>query len=410
MGELFTSEFFIANRQRLRELFTGTAPIVVTANGLLQRTADTNYKYAQDANFWYLTGLEESDLVLVMDRDKEYLIVPGRSASRAIFDGAVTDEAVIRRSGVATVYDDKEGWDRLGSRLKKVKHVATLAPPPAYIDFYGMYTNPARASLVQKLKDYNAELKLLDLAPHLIRMRMIKQPAELVAIQAAVDITVETLKYCLKPARLRKYSFEYELEADVSSGFRKRGAAGHAFDPIVAGGQRACTMHYLSNNHALSADELVLLDIGSEVEHYASDIARTVALGSPSRRQQAVYAAVLEAEDFAFSLLRPGTSLTEYERQVELFIGEKLRELNLLKTIDSVGVRKFFPHRTSHFVGLTAHDAGDYERPLEPGVVLAVETGIYIPEESIGVRIEDNVVITDSGIKVLSQKLPRQVA
>jgi Xaa-Pro aminopeptidase len=239
---------------------------------------------------------------------------------------------------------------------------------------------------------------------------MIKQPIELEAIQAAIDITLDTLKYCLKSTRLRKYGYENELEADISSGFRKHGADGHAFDPIVASGPRACTMHYFANNHAVAADELMLLDVGAQVEHYASDIARTVAIGPPSRRQQTVYEAVLEAEEYAFSLLRPGASLTEYEHQVEMFIGEKLRELNLLKTIDSKGVRQYFPHRTSHYLGLTAHDAGDYERPLEPGVVLAVETGIYIPEEGIGVRIEDNVVITENGYQNLSQKLPRILA
>ena len=410
MGERFSSEFFSANRQRLRELFTGTAPIVVTANGVLQRGADINYKFAQDANFWYLTGIDEPDLLLVMDRDKEYLIVPGRSASHEAFAGIITDETLIRRSGVQTIYDDKAGWEKLGARLKKVKHVATVAPPPAFIEFYSLYTNPARAALVQQLKTHNADINLLDLSPHLVRMRMIKQPAELDAIQVAVDITLSSLRECLRSGKLQKYSYEYELEADISRGFRRRGADGHSFDPVVAGGPRACTMHYLANNNALAADELVLVDVGAEVEHYAADIARTVSLKAPSRRQQAVHAAVLDAEAFAFSLLRPGVSPRDYEQQVEHYMGEKLRELSVLKTIDSASVRKFFPHRTSHFVGLNAHDAGDYERPLETGTVLAVETGIYIAQEGIGVRIEDNVLITDTGIKILSDKLPRGIS
>jgi Xaa-Pro aminopeptidase len=179
MESHFTSDFFAANRARLRELFTGTAPIVITANGLLQRGGDSAYGFAQDASFWYLTGLDEPDLVLVMDREKEYLIVPTRDANRQAFDGAVEDDDLARRSGITSIHEEEEGWDQLGGRIKKVKHVATLAPPPAYIEHYGLYANPARAALLSKLRTHNPELQLLDLATHVSRLRMIKQPSEL---------------------------------------------------------------------------------------------------------------------------------------------------------------------------------------------------------------------------------------
>ena len=409
MESKFNSEFFAGNRQRLRELFTGTAPIVVAANGLLQRGADSTYGFAQDANFWYLTGIDEPDLLLVMDRDREYLIVPTRSASREAFDGMVNDEALRQRSGIQAVYDDKEGWEQLTNRLTKVKHVATLATPPAYIEHYGMYTNPARAALVSRLKAYKEELELLDLNQHLTRLRMIKQAPELAAIQAAIDITVSSLKDALKTTELRKYAYEYEVEANVARGFRRRGAAGHAFEPIVASGARACTLHNVANNGALAADELIIVDVGAEVEHYAADITRTRSLSAPSRRQQAVYTAVLEVQKFAFGLLAPGVLLKDYEQQIEHFMGEKLRELGLIKTISHDSIRHYFPHSTSHFLGLNVHDVGDYERPLEPGMVLTVEPGIYISEEGIGVRIEDDVLITRRGIKILTQKLPRDL-
>jgi Xaa-Pro aminopeptidase len=197
------------------------------------------------------------------------------------------------------------------------------------------------------------------------------------------------------------------LEAEIGYGFRKRGAEHHAFAPIVAGGRRACTLHNVANNAPLSADELIVVDVGAEVEHYAADITRTISPSTPSRRQQTVYAAVLETQAYAMELLKPGVLLREYEHQVELFLGEKLRELGLIKTIDHENVRRFCPHATSHFLGLNVHDVGDYERPLEAGVVLTVEPGIYIPEESIGIRIEDDVLITGNGIKNLSRKLPR---
>ncbi len=405
MESRFTSEFFAANRQRLRGSLAGTAPIVMSANGLLQRRADSAYAFAQDANFWYLTGIDEPDIVLVMDRDEEYLIVPGRSASRQTFDGSLNDKELIKRSSIQTIYDDKTGWGQLQNRLKKVKHVATLASPPAYIEHYGMYTNPARAALTARLKSYKSGLELIDLSPHLTRLRMTKQTEELAAIQEAIDITISSLKEATRPAKLPGYSYEYQLEAEISRGFRRRGA-GHAFESIVASGEQACTLHNVANSGKLAADELVLMDIGAEVEHYAADITRTISRGKPSKRQQAVHAAVIDIQKFAFDLLKPGVLMKEYEQQVEDYMGEKLRELGLIKTINHKNVRKFYPHATSHFLGLNVHDVGDYERPLEPGTVLTVEPGIYIKDEGIGVRIEDDILITQKGIKILSNKLP----
>jgi len=409
MESRFTSEFFAGNRQRLRELFTGTAPIVVTANGLLQRGGDSTFAFAQDANFWYLTGIDEPDILLVMDRDKEYLIVPSRSASRQAFDGAPSAESLSRRSGIQAIYDDKTGWAQLGGRLKKVKHAATLATPSAYVEHYGMYTNPARAALVARLKTEKSGLELLDLSPHLVRLRMVKQSCELATLQVAIDITIAGVKEAVRPGRLRGYAHEYQVEAELSRSFRRRGADGHAFEPIVAGGPRACTLHNVSNSGTLAADELVLMDVGAEVEHYAADISRTFSLGAPSRRQQAVHAAVLDVQRFAFGLLQPGVLLKDYEQQVEHYMGEKLRELGLIKTISHDNIRAFYPHATSHFLGLNVHDVGDYERPLEPGIVLTVEPGIYIPREGIGVRIEDDVLVTPKGIKILSNKLSRDL-
>jgi Xaa-Pro aminopeptidase len=410
MESSFSSEFFIGNRQRLRDLFTGTAPIVLTANGLLQRGGDVTYGFSQDASFWYLTGINEPDITLVMDRDKEYLIVPERSAQREAFDGKTPGEELSRVSGIQTIYGHEAGWKQLGVRLKKVKHVATLANAPAYIETYSLYTNPARAAITTRLKSYNAALELLDLSPHLIRMRMIKQAPEIAAIQAAIDITIASFKDATRTTRLQKYTHEYELEAAITQGFRARGALGHAFEPIVAGGERAVTIHNLANNGALAADELIVIDIGAEVEHYAADISRTIGLSAVSRRQRAVHEAVQEVQRQAFGLLKPGVMMRAYEQQVEQLMGEKLRELGLIKTINHEAVRHYYPHATSHFLGLNVHDIGDYDRPLEPGIVMTVEPGIYIPEEGIGVRIEDDILITPKGNKILSDKLPRELS
>jgi len=407
----FDSSFFISNRERLKQLFTGTAPIVITANGLLQQASDEPYPFHQDRSFWYLTGIDEPGIVLVMDKAKEYLIVPPRETVREQFDGSIDFDELSRISGIQTIMYEKEGRRQLEARIKKVQHVATLAANPRFIDYLGMYTNPARADLIQRLKDANPNLELLDLRTHLSRMRMIKQEAELAAIQKAIDITIDTLKEITRPKQLAKYAHEYEIEADLTRGFRRRGATGHAFTPIVAGGERTCTLHHIRNQDPLVSGELLVMDVGAQADFYASDLTRTFAIGGhASRRQQLVYESVQEAQRFALSLLKPGTMLREYEKQMEEFVGEKLRELGLIKSIDRDSVRQYFPHATSHFLGLDTHDAGDYDHPLEPGVVLAVEPGIYIPEEALGVRIEDNVVITADGNTVLSARLPQELA
>lgn len=404
MESYFTSDFFIGNRQRLRELFTGTAPIILTANGLLQRSGDTTYPFRQDSSFWYLTGIDEPDIILVMDKGKEYLIVPSRTDSRSIFDGTIDTTALTERSGIADILDEKGGWKQLSSRLKKVQYVATLGASPMYIESHGLYPNPARKRLVKRLKEQNRMLELLDLRQQVIRMRMIKQAPELAAIQAAIDLTAQTLKQVAR--KLPKLSYEYEVEAFISQTFRNH-HAGHAYQPIVAGGQNACTLHYIVNNAPLESKELLLLDVGAEVEHYAADITRTLVPTRPSKRQQQILDTVIDVQAFALTLLKPGVNLRDYERQVEHYMGEKLRSLGLIKLIEHAEVRKYYPHATSHFLGLDVHDIGDYEQPLEPGMVLTVEPGIYIPEENIGVRIEDNIVITARGNRVLSKKLPK---
>lgn len=404
MDETFTPEFFRNNRLRLRSLFTGTAPIVMTANGLLQRSGDSTYPFRQDSSFWYLTGITEPDVLLVMDKTKEYLIVPSRSASREAFDGSVSFEALSATAGIEDVVDDKEGWKRLTSRLKRVQNVATLAAAPAYIETHGMYVNPARRRLIRRLRAESASLEVLDLRQHMTKMRMVKQAPEIAALRRAVEATCSTFEHIKQ--NIASYRYEYEIEAEMTAMFRKHGH-NHAYAPIIASGKNACTLHYMSNNDGIAEGGLVLLDVGAEADGYAADISRTYAAAEPSKRQRQVWQAVLDVQEFAFEAVRPGVVIGEYEKSIEAFMGEKLRELGLIKTIEHESVRRYYPHATSHFLGLDVHDAADYERPLEPGMILTVEPGIYIPEESIGIRIEDDVLISDTGIEVLSASLDR---
>lgn len=407
METLFTANFFTRNREKLKELI-GVLPIVITANGQLQKSADTTYPFKQDANFWYATGINEPDLVLVLDDNKEYLILPKRSDYQNIFDGQVDKAAFSRQSGITDIKEFDDGWKQLGARLRQVKQVAIIVPPPQFIEVYGMYTNPARKVLADLLKQENSSLEFVDARPYFTKLRMIKQDQEIEAIKRAIAITAEGLRRVTETTVLKKYTYEYEVEADLTHVFLKQGS-NHAFDPIIASGKRACVLHNTGNKGKLSPNELLLFDIGAEYCGYAADISRTVALGELTDRQLQVYKSVLEVQQYAFELLKPGIMLTEYEQQVESFMGEKLRELCLIKTVESSEIRKFYPHATSHHIGLDVHDVDDRKQPLAPNMVITVEPGIYIPEEQTGVRIEDDVLITSNGVEILSSSLPSEL-
>ena len=405
----FDAEFFKANRQRLIAQLPADLPIAVTANGLLQRGADTTYPFTQDANFWYLTGINDPDITLVIDQQREFLIVPIREGSRVTFDGQIDKRLLAKTSGVSDIINEASGWRRLDGLLARTKQVATLAPAPSFIEQYGLYANPARSRFVDRLKQHaGEELRLIDIRAQLASLRVVKQPVELEAIKQAIDITLGTLKEVLaKP--YGTYKYEYQVEADISRGFRFRGARGHAFEPIVAGGSRACTMHYISNSTRLKNGEIVICDVGAEVSGYAADITRMLKTAKPTKRQEDVFNAVKETQDYALSLLGPGVHLRGYEAKVAKFAGLKLKQLGVTKDLRQETIREYFPHAASHFLGLNVHDVGDYTKPLQPGSVITLEPGIYLPEEGIGVRIEDDILITAKGTEVLSSKLPAKL-
>lgn len=407
MQSILSNTFYTGNRQKLRAACPQNAPIVLAANGLLQRGGDNPFPFHQDSNFWYCTGINEPDLVLVIDANNEYLMVPGRSTSREAFDGAIDVAALQNRSGIKEIVTFEEGWQRLNARLGQAGKVLTTEAAPAYIEHYGMFTNPAGARLIERLKSAGDGVEVVDIRQQITHMRVIKQPEELEALQTAINTTIQGIQNVGDPNRLPEYTYEYEIESDLTRAFRTVYASGHAFAPIVAAGKRGCTLHNVDNSGRLQTGELVVIDVGAEVSHYAADITRTLAIGAPSERQQAVYDAVLDVQAFALTKLRPGVLLKEYETEVEQYLGGKLQELGLITSLDHDAIRTYYPHAASHFLGLDVHDVGDYREPLATGMVITCEPGIYIPEEGIGVRIEDDVLITDDGNTVLSAALPK---
>lgn len=404
----FTQDFFINNRLRLKQILSHDDPIIITSNGLIQRGGDNSYPFTQDANFWYLTGISDPDITLVIDSDREFLIVPIREGSRVTFDGQIDQSLLTSISGIGDIVNEASGWKRMDGILEKTKRLATLAPAPNYIEDYGMYANPARSRLIERLKQHVNDVELIDIRSELANMRMIKQLPELKAIQAAIDVTNKTLAEVLSKPK-GSYKYEYQLEADISRGFRFHGSDGHAFEPIIAGGASACTLHNRTNNLVLTQGELVILDVGASVHGYAADISRVYANSKPTNRQKDVFHAVKETQSYAMSLLKPGVNLRTYEKRVVRFIGTKLKQLGLINNTKEETIREYFPHATSHFLGLNVHDVGDYQKPLKTGTVLTVEPGIYIKREGIGVRIEDDVLITKNGIEVLSRNLPAEL-
>ncbi len=399
----FTAEFFTHNRQRLLEV-TNAELVVITAHGLLQRSADTTFAFRQESNFWYLSGVNEPDFVIVITPEESFLIAPRRPEHRDMWDGALRLDDIQKQSGVTAVYEHIEGWNKLDRLIKKNKKVHTITPAEPYFESFGFYANPARGALLTALKKHR-QVELVDVRRPLARVRQVKRPAEIEALRQAINITSETLQKV--KTSLKKYKNERELVADITAAFIRKGAMGHAYSPIVASGKNAATIHYIDCDAPIDQSGLLLFDVGAEVMNYSADISRTYALAPPTARQAQLHGVVHRVQKAAFDLLRPGVMMRAYEQQVDEIMAKELLSIGLINDEhDKKKLKKYYPHLTSHFLGLDTHDAADYEMPLEPGMVLTVEPGVYIPEEGIGIRIEDDVLLTETGIEVLSASLP----
>jgi len=402
---VFDSRFFIDNRHKLRELFGGTAPIVIAGSSLIQKNVDAKYPFAQDSNFWYLTGLNEPGLILVMESEKEYIILPKSDEHRDIFDGATDTTNLSKISGIKDIYDNKEGHRQLSRKLIKSKHAATIQPAPSYIDEMVMFTNPSKKQLLKIIKENNPDINLIDLRSIFANMRSVKQTIELKALNQALKYTKDIYKALEELRHNAKY--EYELMAEAEKQTRLLSAE-FGYEPIIASGQNAITLHYIANDSKIDRESFLLVDLGLRHSNYSADITRTV-VDTPTKRQTKVYEAVMAVHEFALSVLQPGTDLKTYETAVHHFMGEKLRELGLIKSISDESVQTYYPHATSHFLGIDVHDVGDREKPLVSGMVLTVEPGIYIMEEGIGIRLEDMVLITEQGNKILSADMEKHI-
>lgn len=409
MDTFFGPDFFTNNRAKLRAQIGSDIPIIIAGNGQIQKSADEPYKFVQDSSFWYLTGLNGADLTLVIGHSDTYLLVPTLSFVREAFDGAHDLAAYAARSGITTIMTAKDGWQRLRHELASESTAATLAAMPTYLQHHGIYTLPYRRRLIEKLKRLNPKLSIRDIRMELAALRSIKQPEELLALQKAIDITDETLQEIVSQKILHNATHEYQLEAALTYGFRMKGGEGHGFAPIVGAGAHSTTLHHMENNGLIDTNDLIVLDVGAEVEHYSADISRTISRQPITGRAAEVWNAVATVQDYAIGLIKPGILPSDYEKAVEKFMGDQLRRLGIITGNTREEIRRYFPHATSHFLGLDTHDAGDYRQPFQENMVITCEPGIYLPEERIGVRIEDDIVITKDGNKLLSAACPRML-
>ena len=392
-----TTNLFSANRARLTNTLP-THPIILTGHSAIQSANDMSYPFVQDANFWWLTGIDEADWRLILDGSKSYLVAPDIEEIHRIFDGGLSAAEAKAISGVDHALSSAEGRVLIATLAEKHDAVSTLAADPNQ-KYYGFTLNPAVTSLQRALKKQFKTV--VDCRLELAKLRAIKQPHELRAMQRAIDLTNQTFSEV--KALLPVLQTEYEIEAEFTYRFRKHNAK-HAYEPIVADGKNACTLHYVKNGSDLQQNSLLLLDIGATVDGYAADVTRTYAIGKPTDRQIAVHAAVESAQQQIIALLRPGLSVIEYHEQVDVIMKAALDSIGLLKNDDDY--RTYFPHAISHGLGVDVHDSLGRPTEFSPGMVLTVEPGIYIPAESIGVRIEDDILITKDGHINLSGNLP----
>lgn len=394
--------FFTRNRERTMEKLQGGLLVVAGYTGM-QKTNDEETRFAQEANMWYLSGIEFPDWWLIMDakRGKSWLVEPDIDEAHRLFTESLLVDEAKKVSGISDIISRDEAMSMLRTVAKTHPLVYTVGPP-AYHEHFTFTLNPAIADTRSMLE--RIFVKVEDFRLELARLRAIKQPAELDTMQQAIDLTIKGLKDVKE--KLQTFKHEYEIEAELSYAYRVSGGSGHAFDPIIASGKNATVVHYFSNNSPLKKSTFVMMDVGARASGYCGDITRTYALGKPTKRMAAVHHAVRNAQSEIMSLLRPGLPVEEYQNHVDQIVKRHMVDLNVIVSMDDdTGYRHHMHHAVSHGLGVDVHDALGRPKEFRPGMVITVEPGIYLQEEGIGVRLEDDVLITDTGYKNLSAKL-----
>lgn len=379
---------FKERRTRLRAAVPDSAIVLI---GSTDQDADARRPYLQDPNFLYFTGGYEPGAVMILTPQEEFLFLPPRSERKERYEGrraAPGDDGIERRSGFAKVLSS-DIWE---AELRR--HSAA-----------GLRIHTSKTS--RKLPLVQAAVpgaELLDLTRETARLRMSKSEREIELLQRSVDVSIDMHLAAWKRARPGLH--EYQIEGTMFASLKERGCERMAYHPIIGSGPNGVILHYSANQRRMDRGELLLMDVGAECGHYAADLTRTVPVsGKFNERQRELYEIVLGAQNAAIAATRPGATLgpqgtlTNIARDYMNAHGNDLHGQPL---------GKYFTHGIGHHVGLEVHDSWNSDAPLAAGMVVTIEPGLYIPEEGIGIRIEDMVLVTSDGAKVLSSKLPRQ--
>jgi Xaa-Pro aminopeptidase len=409
-------QIFVQNRQRFAQALLPGSIAIFVSNDEVPSNGDAIYSFKQNSDLFWLSGVVQEDSMVIIFPDhpdpkyREVLVLVRPNELKEKWDGKRlrADEAK-KMSGIETIV-----WlDSIDGLLQIWIHLAENI----YLD---SNENDRKASLVQTreyrfitdmrnrypLHHYHRAAKIMK------QLRAIKTPLEVEVLQQAMNITHNTFERLLK--FIKPGVMEYEIEAEIVHSFLSQRATGQAYGSIIASGDRARTLHYVSNNQECKDGELILMDFGAEYGGYCADLTRTVPVnGKFTRRQKRVYDTCLHLHNYAKSLLKPGITINEYHKKVGEEADQVFLKIGLLKksdiknaTPENPAYFKYMYHGISHHLGIDVHDLGTRTEPIKAGMVFTVEPGIYIEEEQMGVRIENNVWITRNGNKDLMAKIP----
>ena len=381
------------------------------ANGeaciIFANQAENLRKFSQDNNFLYFTGLNIPNAILVLiksaDAVQEMLFIERGIPEREVWDGKkmTKDEAQeiseIRRVLYLDEYDATMSmWCPMLNKIHANIGFVALDQPLNY----ALYR-------LEPLRIRFPQIQIADITPLITPLRKVKDAWEIEQMQKAIDITGEGILDIIRQARASMY--EYELEAMLFYRMQRSGAHHWGFAPIIASGINAATLHYGQNNCRIEEGQLVLMDVGAAYNNYSADITRCFPVSeSFSDRQRQIYQLVLDVQKEIIEMIKPGVSLMDLQVRTRELLAESALAIGLIKDLDEI--TRYYMHGVSHFLGLDTHDLGGRNAILEVGNVITVEPGIYIPEENLGVRIEDDVLVTESGNCVLSHNIPKEIS
>jgi Xaa-Pro aminopeptidase len=353
---------------------------------------DLHTAFFQEANFLYLSGWREPGSVMLLTRDQEILFLPPRSSQSEIFTGhkaSAEDKDVLEKTGFQKV---------LSRSAVESEYVRALETSQ------NIYALPSDAG-AEKLRRLSPLHEERDAGSAIARLRVVKSPAEIGLIAESTDATIAA--HLAAWRAMKPGVFEYEIAATMTNVYFQRGCERSAYAPIVGSGPNSVILHYMSNRRRVDSGELVLMDVGAECSDYATDVTRTVpTAGKFTARQRDIYEVVLGAQKAAIAAVKPGAVMRGGKGSLQQIANDYINSHGKDLHGDSLG--KYFTHGLGHYVGLDVHDPGDSSWPLQAGMVITIEPGIYIPEENIGIRIEDTVLVTEGGARLLSGALPRE--